>query len=208
MTKEILYRASESPVIYRQVEIRAAGGNELGEREFEFLASDETPDSYGDIVRVEGWDLRRYKKNPIVLFNHRSDTPVGHSPKTYIDTERNALVSRIKLADEGTSDFIDTLYKLMKQRIVRAVSVGFMPTEDVEIIRDKDGNFVGLEFNGQELLENSIVSVPANPNSLSLAKSWGAKESTLRRIQEQDAIVQASIRQRKLALLRLGVSSK
>ena len=208
MTKEILYRASESPVIYRQVEIRAAGGNELGEREFEFLASDETPDSYGDIVRVEGWDLRRYKKNPIVLFNHRSDTPVGHSPKTYIDTERNALVSRIKLADEGTSDFIDTLYKLMKQRIVRAVSVGFMPTKDVEIIRDKDGNFVGLEFNGQELLENSIVSVPANPNSLSLAKSWGAKESTLRRIQEQDAIVQASIRQRKLALLRLGVSSK
>lgn len=208
MAREILYKASEAPVYYREVEIRVAGGTDLGEREFEFLASDETPDSYGDIVRVEGWDLKRYKRNPIILFNHKSDVPVGHSPKTAIDDARNALVSRIKLADEGTSDFIDTLYKLMKQRIVRAVSVGFRPTKDVEILRDKEGNFEGLEFNGQELLEISIVSIPANPNSLSLAKSWGAKESTLRRMAEQDAIVQNSIRQRKIDLLRLGASSK
>jgi len=206
MTREYM-PAGQEQTFYREVEIRAAGGNELGEREFEFIASDETPDSYGDIVRVEGWELKRYRKNPIVLFGHRSDTPVGHSPKTSVDDERKALVSRIKLAEEGTSDFIDTLYKLMKQRIVRAVSVGFRPTKDVEILRDKEGTFTGLEFNGQELLEISIVSIPANPNSLSLAKSWGAKDSTLRRIVEQDAVVQASIRQRQLELLKLGVSS-
>ena len=210
MDREVLYKAGEAPVFYREVELRATatGGAELGEREFEFLASDETPDSYGDIVRVEGWELKRYKKNPIVLFNHQSSVPVGHSPKTFIDEERNALLTRIKLADEGTSDFIDTLYKLMKQRIVRAVSVGFRPTKDVEIIRDKEGFFMGLEFNGQELLEISVVSVPANPNSLALAKSWGAKESTLRRMAEQDAIVQNALRQRKLDILKLGVSSR
>lgn len=208
MTREYL-RATENQTFFREVEIRTVGsdGKELGDREFEFLASDETPDSYGDIVRAEGWDLRRYKKNPIILFNHRSDTPVGHSPKTWIDDERKALLCKVKLADEGTSDFIDTLYKLLKQRIVRAMSVGFRPTKDVEVLRDKEGNFLGLEFNGQELLENSIVSIPANPNSLSLAKSFGAKDSTLRRMTEQDAIVQASIRQRQLELLKLGVSS-
>lgn len=195
---------------YRQVDIRTVGsdGKELGEREFEFLASDETPDSYGDIVSADGWDLKRYKKNPIVLFNHQSSVPVGYSTKTWVDDTRKALMARVKLADEGTSDFIDTLYKLMKQRIVRAMSVGFMPTQDPEVMRDKENNFIGIKFTGQELLENSIVSVPANPNSLSLAKSWGAKESTLRRISEQDAVVQASIRQRRIDLLRLGVSSK
>jgi HK97 family phage prohead protease len=203
---EKVLKADESRVYYREVEIRAAGGNELGEREFQFVASDETPDSYGDIVRAEGWDLRRYKRNPIVLFNHSSNTPVGHSPKTMV--EGKELLCRVKLADEGTSDFIDTLYKLMKQRIVRAMSVGFRPTKDVNIMRDKDGNFLGLEFNGQELLENSIVSVPANPNSLALAKSWGAKDSTLNRLVEADAFVQASIRQRQIDLLRLGASSK
>jgi len=204
MTRE--YLPASDHTFFREVEVRAVG-KELGEREFEFIASDETPDSYGDIVRVAGWDLKRYRKNPIVLFGHRSDTPVGHSPKTAIDDERKALVSRIKLAEEGTSDFIDTLFKLMKQRIVRAVSVGFRATKDVEILRDKEGNFLGLEFNGQELLEISIVSIPANPNSLSLAKSYGAKDSTLRRISEVDAIVQASVRQRQLELLKLGVSS-
>lgn len=207
MTREYMRTAADQ-TFYRELEIRASGGNELGDREFEFLASDETPDSYGDVVRVEGWELKRYRKNPIVLFGHRSDTPIGYSPKTAVDEARNALVSRIKLADEGTSDFIDTLYKLMKQRIVRAVSVGFRATKDVEVIRDKEGNFQGLEFNGQELLEISVVSIPANPNSLSLAKSWGAKDSTLRRIVEQDAVVQASIRYRQIELLKLGVSSE
>jgi HK97 family phage prohead protease len=203
---ETVLKAEQGRVFYRQVEIRAAGGNELGEREFQFIASDETPDSYGDIVRAEGWDLKRYRKNPIVLFNHSSNVPVGYSPKTVVEGKQ--LLAHVKLADEGTSEFIDTLYKLMKQRIVRAMSVGFQATADVNIMRDKDGNFLGLEFNGQELLENSIVSVPANPNALSLAKSWGVRDSTLARMVERDAFVQASIRQRQLDLLRLGVSSK
>jgi HK97 family phage prohead protease len=202
---EQVIKANEDRMYFREVEIRAAGGNDLGDREFEFIASDETPDSYGDIVRAEGWELRRYKKNPIILFNHKGDMPVGYSPKTAV--EGKALITRVKLADEGTSDFIDTLYKLMKQRIVRAMSVGFRPTKDVTIMRDKDNNFIGLEFNGQELLENSIVSVPANPNSLSLAKSWGAKDSTMARLVEADALVQASIRQRQIDLLRLGATS-
>jgi HK97 family phage prohead protease len=203
---EQVLKASEERVFYREIEIRAAGGNELGEREFEFIASDESPDSYGDIVRAEGWDLRRYKRNPIILYNHKSDVPVGYSPKTFVEGKQ--LICRAKLADEGTSEFIDTLYKLMKQRIVRAMSVGFRATKDVNIMRDKEGVFLGLEFNGQELLENSIVTVPANPNALSLAKSWGVKDSTLAKMVEQDALVQASIRQRQIDLLRLGVSSK
>ena len=203
---EQIIKAEEGRTYFREVEIRAAGGNELGDREFEFIASDETPDSYGDIVKAEGWDLKRYKKNPIVLFNHSSSMPVGYSPKTWIDDTK--LICRIKLADEGTSEFIDTLYKLMKQRILRAMSVGFRATKDVEIIRGKENEFLGLLFNGQELLENSIVSVPANPNALSLAKSWGVRDSTLNRFVEQDAIVQASHRQRQLDLLQLGVSSK
>jgi HK97 family phage prohead protease len=198
-------KADEGRVFYREIEIRAAGGNDLGDREFEFLASDETPDSYGDIVRAEGWDLRRYKKNPIVLFNHKSDVPVGYSPMCKVEDKK--LIARIKLADEGTSDFIDTLYKLMKQRIVRSMSVGFRATKDVEIMRDKDGHFLGLEFNGQELLENSVVSIPANPNALSLAKSWGARDSTIQRLVSQDAIVQAAHRAREIDIIKLGVSS-
>ena len=186
--------------VYKQANVE-----EAGDRTFKFIASDETPDSYGDVVKASGWDLKRYKSNPIVLFNHNASMPVGFSPSTKV--EGTKLVATIKLADEGTSAFIDTLYKLLQQKIVRDVSVGFRLTADPAIRRDKDGKFIGYEFNGQELLENSIVSIPANPNALALAKSWGVRDSTCARLFAEDAIVQAAHRARQLKMLSLGVSS-
>ncbi len=193
----------ENDIFYREVSVEPDEGQS---RVFNFVASDETVDSYGDIVRADGWDLRRYKRNPIVLFNHSSMLPVGFSPKVGINGKR--LEATIRIAEEGTSELIDTVYKLMKQRILRAVSVGFRATVTPIPIRDKEDRITGFEFNGQELLENSIVSVPANPNALALAKSWGVRESTLQRLAAQDAIVQAAARQRQLTLLRLGASSR
>lgn len=185
---------------------RSADVEEVGEREYRFIASDETPDSYGDVVAADGWDLKRYRRNPIVLWQHDSRQPIGISTK--FGVEDGKLVHTIRLAAEGTSEMIDTLNKLMKQKIVRAVSVGFRSLVDPEIIRDKDGAFKGLKFIKQELLELSVVSVPANPNSLSLAKSWGVRDATVNRIfGQKDAFVQRSVNARRLALLRLGASA-
>lgn len=191
---------TEDKTVYKAVDVE-----KVGDREYQFVGSDETPDSYGDVVKAAGWDLKRYKKNPIVLFGHDMRLPIGFSKKVAV--EGTQLLHTIKLASEGTSDFIDTIAKLMDQKIVRAVSVGFQPTKDPEIRRDKDGNFLGFEFFGTELLELSVVSIPANPNALSLAKSWGAKDATVQRLFGQDALVQRSMQNRKLSLLRLGASS-
>ena len=43
----------------------------------EFVLSDETPDRLDDIILSDGWDLENFKKNPIALFNHKSDFPIG-----------------------------------------------------------------------------------------------------------------------------------
>lgn len=191
---------SDNEIHYRAAEIQPGEG-----RTFRFIASDENPDSYGDIVRVDGWDLKRYKRNPIVLFGHSSSMPIGHTSK--IGVEGKQLISDIKLAEEGTSDFIDTLFKLMHQRIVRAVSVGFRNTVPPNLIRDdKNDRILGFEFVGQELLEISVCSVPANPNTLSVAKSFGARDTTLNRMIGEDAIVQSAFRARRLRLLTLGAS--
>lgn len=188
-----------------EIVFKAAEVEQVGDREFNFVGSDESEDSYGDIVRAEGWDLRRYKKNPIVLFGHDARLPIGYSKKVGVEGKR--LLHTIKLADEGTSEFIDTTAKLMAQKIIKAVSVGFRPVKDPEIRRDGDGNFLGFVFNGQELLELSVVSIPANPNALSLAKSWGVKDATIRRMVAEDAFVRSANNKRKMALLRLGASS-
>jgi HK97 family phage prohead protease len=171
-----------------------------------FIASTESEDGDGDVVRAEGWDLRRYKRNPIVLYGHNHMLPIGVSQK--ISVENKSLVADIKLADEGTSEFIDTVRKLIDQKILRAVSVGFRATAAPVIRRDKDGGFQGFEFNGTELLENSIVAVPSNPEALSAAKSFGASDRVLNRLVSQDASVQIATRARLLKIYSLGVSGK
>ncbi len=47
-----------------------------GNRVIRFVASDETPDRVGDIIKVSGWNLTNYKKNPVVLWGHdQANTP-------------------------------------------------------------------------------------------------------------------------------------
>jgi len=142
----------------------------------DFVLSDETPDRIGDIIMVDGWDLASFKKNPIALFSHRSDFPVGTWKN--LRSEKSALRGELSLAPEGTSDRIDEIRRLINAGILRAASVGFRPRA-YEAIKDNDGNFVGYRFTKQELLETSLVSVPANPNALAVAKSLNISPATL-----------------------------
>jgi HK97 family phage prohead protease len=168
---------------------------------WEVVASDETVDRYGDIIRAEGWELRNYAANPIVLFGHSSMQPIGTS-NSRIEGKR--LVSTIKLADEGTSPQVDYYRALIKQKILRATSVGFMPTKAVVPILDKDKRITGFEYNGQELLELSVVSVPANPAAVSLAKSFNLNPATvLPRGYDESASAFLHARRCELELLRL-----
>lgn len=163
-------------VVYKTSELKA-----VSDGQFQFVASDESTDRMGDVIRVAGWELAQYKRNPIVLFQHQSSNPVGISTKVWL--EGKTLMAQIKLAAEGTSPFIDTLRKLLAQGIIRAVSVGFMPTKQPNYIRDKTNDRVtGLEFVGQELHEISLVSVPANANALATAKSLHIPDLHVQRI--------------------------
>lgn len=136
---------------------------------FEFVMSDETVDRMGDIISVEGWSLKDFKANPIALFGHDSKNPIGIWEKVRVEGKK--LIGRLKLAEEGTSPFIDTLRKLMQQRIVKAVSVGFVPIKSEPIDKNADPFWGPFRFLEQALMECSVVSVPANPNALALAKA-------------------------------------
>jgi HK97 family phage prohead protease/HK97 family phage major capsid protein len=132
-----------------------------------FVLSDETPDRMGDIIQSDGWDLTAFQKNPIALWNHVASFPIG----TWKDVhaEGGLLRGRLKLAPPGTSDRIDEIRKLIEAGILKAVSVGFRPI-DAEPL-DKKNPFSGMRFIKQELVETSVVAVPANPNALAIAKS-------------------------------------
>jgi HK97 family phage prohead protease/HK97 family phage major capsid protein len=141
----------------------------------EFILSDESTDRMGDIIEASGWDFDSFKKNPIALFNHRSDFPIGKWNNIRIAGKE--LRGHLEIAPKGTSERIDEIRKLIDAGILKAVSVGFRPI-DYEPL-DKKNPFSGLKFTKQELIETSLVSVPANPNALAVAKSLNISRSTI-----------------------------
>lgn len=157
MTDGILHRTFE-------VEVRAAKVGVNGEaRIIEFICSTEAIDSYGDVV-VQDWDLARYTKNPVVLFGHNTrDLPIGKSVETVV--EDGKLRAKVQFVDEKANPFAVQVYESLKQGSLNAVSVGFRPKKvQPGKVGDKDVYFLS----GNELLEISVVPVPANPEALAL----------------------------------------
>lgn len=138
------------------------------DRTIEMVASTETADRYGDIVRVAGWKLDNFQKNPVFLFAHRSDDPpIGKVVATKKELGAHpALVQTIQFATKDIYPFADTMFKMYKGGFMNATSVGFMPIEFAPIIDEQSGEFLGYEFMRQELYELSAVPVPANPEAL------------------------------------------
>jgi HK97 family phage prohead protease/HK97 family phage major capsid protein len=117
--------------------------------------------------------LENFRKNPIALFGHRSDFPIGKWKNLRVDDKQ--LKGHLQLAPKGTSDRIDEIRKLVEAGILQAVSVGFRPIEH----SDRKGTKFGTTFTKCELVETSLVSVPANPNALAVAKSLNVSNATL-----------------------------
>jgi HK97 family phage prohead protease/HK97 family phage major capsid protein len=141
----------------------------------DFVLSDATPDRMGDIIEVEGWDLENFKRNPIALFNHNPNFPIGKWKN--LRTDSDALKGYLELAPKGTSERIDEIRRLIQAGILKAVSVGFRPIDSTPI-NHKDP-WSGMRFTKQELVETSLVAVPANPNALAMAKSLKISPATL-----------------------------
>ena len=158
-----------------QFRIRASEPYEESDRVVRFVASDETPDRVGDVIEVSGWNLTNYKKNPVVLWGHDSNNtpPIGKA----VNVRRGigpdgkpALLPSIEFAPKEAHPFAETVYQLTKGGFLNAVSVGFMP-RSTKAISDAERQDLGMPkygmfYDSADLLEISVVSVPANPSAL------------------------------------------
>jgi phage head maturation protease len=177
-----------------------------------FVASDESVDRYGDIIRANGWQLDAYRKNNVLLFAHQSrNLPVGTVEQIGIEGTR--LIAHAEFAPEGmdSTGFADTVWRFVEAGILKAVSVGFMPLANPNPIFDANQMLTGFEYVAQELLELSVVPVPANPNALQLARDMKLPDEHVRELLlDQAAVARAQLRavaqarSRQLILTRLG----
>jgi HK97 family phage prohead protease len=132
-----------------------------------FVLSDETKDRMGDVIMADGWELADFRKNPIALFGHRSDFVIGKWSNLRV--EKQALLGDLELAAKGTSARIDEVVSLVEADVLRATSVGFRRIKSAPL--DPEKPYAGERFTKQELVECSVVAVPANPNALAVAKA-------------------------------------
>jgi HK97 family phage prohead protease len=148
-------------VIYKQAR-RASDENHT------FILSDETRDRYGDIVMASGWQLAAFRKNPVALYAHDSSAlPIGRWRDVQIDGKK--LVGTLELAETGTpaaTPTVEAIRSLLDQKILKSVSVGFLPLEAEPL--DKENPWDGLRVTKAELVECSLVPVPANPSATML----------------------------------------
>jgi HK97 family phage prohead protease len=139
-----------------------------GSRVITFCFSDGSVDRMGDIIDPYGWDTSAFKKNPICLWAHDATSlPIGRVRRTYVSADR--FMGDIEFASAETYPFADQIYRLVVDGFVKAVSVGFIPIEwDWADTKDRP---TGIDFKRQELLEISVVPVPANANALVEARA-------------------------------------
>jgi len=141
------------------------------DKPIKFVASTANPDRYGDVVDQKGWDLRAYNRNPIVLFNHNpAQMPIGKG-KAYVENEQLMLEVQFDQKD----DMAKTIEQKVRDGYINAVSVGFQPSKTIarsslpadHPYHGKSGSY----FQASELLEVSIVTIPAN-NEATLSKQF------------------------------------
>jgi HK97 family phage prohead protease len=140
-----------------------------------YVLSDATIDRFGDTIDPAGWQLTNFKQNPIALFNHNPNAPIGKWKNVRVENDQ--LIADLAPADPGTSARVDEILSLIRQDVLRATSVGFRSLESAPI--DPKNPFGGTKYTSQELVETSIVSVPANPAALAIARSMNISDETL-----------------------------
>lgn len=133
------------------------------------IVSTNAVDRMGDVIEQDGIDLKRYRKNPVVLWAHDYATPpIGKS--LWIKIVDGKLVSKMKFADTPRAQEIFSLYK---GGFLSAFSIGFIPKES-EPMKEGDNSMFGpRRFKKTEMLEYSAVPVPANAEALAMAMSKG-----------------------------------
>ena len=181
---------------FRQIspEIRKSENND---RKVVFVASDATRDTAGTVLNPYGWQLDRFNKNGIIGYQHKvyggwddTDNPDNVIGKGRAYVEDGKLMVEVEFEPAEINPLAEKVYQKILFGSLKAVSVGFLPVgtghwgegeEAAGQIRET------YYYAGQELLEVSVVNIPANPNALKKSIIDEAMEAEKQRIHAEAA---------------------
>ncbi len=139
--------------------IPAGATKGLGDRTFRFTISTGDVDREGDRIDPQGWDLTAFKQNPVTLWAHNHTIP-PIARTTDIGVVADRLQAVVQFPPPGVHPFADQVHDLLAKGFLSSASVGFRPIR--KTLNPERG---GWDFHEQELLEWSIVGIPALPQA-------------------------------------------
>jgi len=150
--------------------VKAAHEDEKETGKMSFIASTDRADRYGDIIDQRGWDLEAYRANPVILLNHdHQSLPIGRGD---VRLSEAGLVIDVEfdMADPRAAEIAGKA----ERGFMNAVSVGFAPLKATPRAQLPTEHYAFSKSGGQffeqaELLEVSIVTIPANADAVAIA---------------------------------------
>ena len=147
---------------------KALGETDDGGIDIKGSASTNGLDRAGDIIESDAWTkggLENFKNNPIILFNHNYDKPIGRAKDLKVTDNGLEISAKISKAAGDVT-------QLIKDGVLGAFSVGFK-VKDADYMTETDG----YKIKDAELFEVSVVSVPCNQGAtFGLSKSFDSME--------------------------------
>ncbi len=155
----------------------------------EYVASDETLDSYREIIRAKGWRFDHFEKNAPFVDSHNYYTLENLVGKVVeFGVTRGKLVETVQWAIDVAENKLAQLgWRMTEAGYLKAVSVGFQPVKWVSAWQAQNPNDrpawieqlqeLGLDetasvrtiYTEQQQIELSVCIIGANPNALAKA---------------------------------------
>ena len=150
---------------------------------FTVVTRGKMPNRHGNMVQIvdgpngRGMTIEDWSANPVVLFDHGMglSMPIGTAMKDgelYWQASKNKAVSTVFFS-QSLPEAV-AIYALIDEGILRAASVQFIPTKAMRLAFKADKlpegvqslDYAGYDFTESQLLEWSVVAIPADPGAL------------------------------------------
>jgi len=137
-------------------------------------------DRDGEVLIPQGMNAKDYENNPVLFYNHDYANPIGTVAN--LKRDDNAVVGELRFAkrpDDYQGDFFPAFVEtLIRQEIVKGISIGFIPEDGgsrsaTKADKSKFGSSIKRVFNKWKLLEVSVAPLPANQDALVQAVDKG-----------------------------------
>lgn len=129
------------------------------------IASTPSFDRDKDRVMPRGIDTTNFQKNPALFYGHNYSDPwavIGRVAEWKIDDERMMFRPEFR-EPAGEGDPMHIIRSLWETGLLKASSIGFIPQKGTK------NDAGGMDFSEVELLEISIVPLPANQDAIRMA---------------------------------------